>query len=429
VIPAPVSPRRLPFGAALAAITLVGLVVRAWGLSGQAPLADDWAAAISADRFVEGGEIAPLMWHHPRLRDLLVYASMAAHGRTKLGFVLPSLVAGSLSIPVLGLLGRRIAGPVAGLLAAGLVALDPLHVDYSRQAVHDVYMSLFGAAGVLLAHLYARSGRKLALAAAGVVFGLGLASKWALLAPLAVVATWLLAREARALRDPTSRHAAAARAAFVVAALGVVPAATYALTWIPWFAHGRDLADWVTLQRAMAAEARQHTGFNPYDLELPHHAVLWFLRPVWFADVAFGPEGPVALVAVTNPIVWLPTLPAVLLLARRARRPEDVLVTALFAATWLPFALAGRPIWLHSALAVLPFSLLVVATAATHLAGDGPRGRLRLGLYAGLVLASSAPLLLLATGDASRLAPLQAVVESFRPDARFEGAGPDARAR
>ena len=42
----------------------------------------------------------------------------------------------------------------------------------------------------------------------------------------------------------------------------------------------------------------------------------------------FGPSGPIPIVAVTNPLVWLATIPALVVVARRARRerrPEDAL--------------------------------------------------------------------------------------------------------
>jgi dolichyl-phosphate-mannose--protein O-mannosyl transferase len=315
----------------------------------------------------------------------------------------------------MGLLARRLAGPAAGLLAALLVAVDPLHVHYSRQAVHDVYMFLFGAAGVLLALEYAASGRRRALAAAGVAFGLGLASKWAVLAPLVVTAGWLCAR---ALRSRASRRAVSARLALILGALGAVPLAVYLVSWGPWFAHGRDLSDWLALQGAMASEARTHVGFNPVDLGLPHRAVRWFLWPTWFADVAVGPQGPVRLVAVTNPLVWLLVLPSVAVVAWRAfrlRREEDTLLAALFGATWLPFVLASRPIWLHSALAVMPFALAAVASAAVHLAGRAPGARRRLGTYAAVVAICSLPLLALATGFGGATGPMRELAKRFRP--------------
>ncbi len=417
----PPNGRPLPFARSLLAIVALGLVVRAWGLAGQPLLADDWAAWLSACAFVERGEVSGLMWHHPRLRDLLVYVSGAALGPGKLGLSFPSLVAGILSIAVVGLLARRVAGATAGLVAALLVALDPLHVHYSRQAINDVYMCLFGAAGVLFAMAHATSGLRRHLVIAGSAFGLGLASRWIVAAPLAVTCAWLVAQQVRA-------RAPATRLAFTVAALGALPLAIYLMTWTSWFAGGRGMWDWLELQRIMFAEMRVHQGFNPATLAtFPHQPSLWFLRPVWWADFTAGPEGHVVLVAMTNPVVWLATLPAVTFLARRGlreRRAEDALALALFCATWLPLALASRPIFANAALAVLPFAFVPIAALAVHLGGSGPAARARLGAYLALVAFSSAPLLLLATGAATQLAPLRGVVERFRPDARFEGAPP-----
>jgi mannosyltransferase len=46
----------------------------------------------------------------------------------------PSAVAGTLAIPLLYLLGRRVGGSTVGLLAAGLLAISPYHVWYSQEA-------------------------------------------------------------------------------------------------------------------------------------------------------------------------------------------------------------------------------------------------------------------------------------------------------
>lgn len=419
--PAP-APGARRFAPGLAAITLLGLAVRAWNLTAQPGLGDDWAAGMSAITFVERGEVSGLMWHHPRLRDLLVYASSMVLGQTKLGVSLPSLVLGVASIAVIGLLAHRLAGPAAGLVAAALTALDPLHVIYSRQAVNDVYMFFFGAAGVLLALLHLSTGRRRHVVLAGVVFGLGLASRWVIAAPLGVTTFWLLVRQGRS-SDPAER---AGKLALTVASLGVLPVAIYLLTWTPWFAHGRDLSDWVALQRTMWAEMHVHQGFNPATRAFPSRAVLWFLVPVWWADFTSGPAGHVVYLALTNPLAWLPTLPGAWFVARRARRerrPEDVLMLGLFGATWLPLAVASRPIFLNAALAVLPFSLLLVAALVVGVVGEGARARTRLGAYLGVVALSSAPLLALATGAATHLAPFRGIVERFRPERRLEGHG------
>ena len=411
--------RRPSFGALLAAIAVAGLLVRGCGLVDQPPLGDDQSAGRSAANFVERGHPGPTMWHHPRLRDLLVWTSTRAAGTTKLGLVLPSLLLGALTIPLVGLLGRRLAGPGAGLVAAALLALDALHVDYSRQAVQEVYTAFFGAAGVLLALRYADARRGGWLVASGVAFGLGAASKWSVAFPLAVTLAWIAASHLRERGEPASTRVA--RVAFAVAALGLVPFSVYLLTWTPWFFQGRDLLDWVDLHRLMAAEVRTHGGFAEADLELPHDAWRWFVQPVAFADFTMGSHGPLAVVAITNPLVWPAALPALLFVARRAwraRRTEDALIAALFLGTYLPFLLTSRPIWVHSALAVLPFAFIAIAAFLARLRDEGARARVALWAYAVVVVVVSVPLLALATGHGMEVGALRGLVELYRP---YEG--------
>jgi hypothetical protein len=225
----------------------------------------------------------------------------------------------------------------------------------------------------------------------------------------------------RVARDPALDGAMrGARAALVVAAFALLPAAVYLATWAPWFAGGRGLADWLRMHLSMVAETTGHAGFNVADAEMPHRAVLWFLRPVYYADSTFGPSGPIPIVAITHPLTWLPTLPAIGWLAKTAwsaRDPERALLPLLVLATWLPFAVASRPIWLHSALAVLPFALSAVAVAASAVAGSAPAGSRRLKAYAVAAAVVAMPLWLLASGLAFEVPLVREAAMSFRPAA------------
>ncbi|MBI4613528.1 MAG: glycosyltransferase family 39 protein [Planctomycetes bacterium] len=60
---------------------------------------------------------------------------------------------------VLHRFGRRMGGPVAGLVAAGLVAVHPLHVEQSRLVVPDVHLLLAMSCALSLAHRYLTGGR------------------------------------------------------------------------------------------------------------------------------------------------------------------------------------------------------------------------------------------------------------------------------
>jgi mannosyltransferase len=55
-------------------------------------------------------------------------------GRSEIGFRTLSLLFGLLTILVLALLGRQLLGPTTGLLAAGLLAISPFHIELSNEA-------------------------------------------------------------------------------------------------------------------------------------------------------------------------------------------------------------------------------------------------------------------------------------------------------
>ena len=252
-------------------------------------------------------------------------------------------------------------------------------------------------------------------------FGVGVASKWSVAFPGATALAWLLVRQ---LRRAPDRRDGASRAALVVAALAIVPAGTYLLTWAPWILRGRDLVDLARLHLAMVGEATTHGGFNAADLVLPHRAWEWFLRPVAFADFATGPRGPIVYVFLSNPLTWLLALPAAALGARDGVRGAAggaaALVAGAFAATYVPFLLASRPIWVHSALAVLPFALALVAALVVRAAGRARHPRAAALAYVAGAALVALPLYALATGDALENDALRSVAERFRPSAELE---------
>ena len=184
---APETDRRL--GLALAAMTLVALVLRAWGLAEQPVHGDDLLAGATARNFVEFGWPGPTMWQHPRLRDLLVHWSTGALGANAWGLKVWSVLAGTLCVPATGYLVRSVGGSrAAAILAAAIVATDPLHVDFSRQAINDVYVSFFPVAAILALLAYAKRGRPWLIVVAGLFLALGMASKWSAAFPVGAAA-------------------------------------------------------------------------------------------------------------------------------------------------------------------------------------------------------------------------------------------------
>jgi 4-amino-4-deoxy-L-arabinose transferase-like glycosyltransferase len=404
-------------------VLLLALALRLFGLPSTPVFDDDQQAAVSGINYVERGQVGPQEWHHPRGPDLLEYAVMLAFGESKLAVVLPSLLFGVFGVALLALLGLQLTGePAVALLAAFLLAVDPVHVDFSRQGVREGWPLFFVLAGTCLALRHHRTGGRLALLAAGAVLGFGAACKWSVAFAAIALLVWLAWQCWADRATPGWR----AELAFRFAALVLVPAAVYLATWAPWLAGGRDLADLVELHLAVGTEQLMHRGNSAYQsiegLD-DRRAWLWFVKPVSWSDFQMTSSGPVALIAISNPVVWLLTLPAMGWLAVRGwreRRPLELLWVALFASTWLSLVWLPRPVFLTAAFATLPFALLGVAWLALRLSGR--LGRAWLVAWLALVLLAAAPLYLLATGEADHVGPLGALIEHFRP-VELEGGG------
>jgi 4-amino-4-deoxy-L-arabinose transferase-like glycosyltransferase len=86
---------------------------------------------------------------------------------------------GVVTIGLVFLAGRRLGGPAAGLIAAAIVALAPVHVGSSRTVTTDVPVTLF-AVLVLLATIRAveQPERRRWWIAAAICVGLATSTKW-----------------------------------------------------------------------------------------------------------------------------------------------------------------------------------------------------------------------------------------------------------
>jgi 4-amino-4-deoxy-L-arabinose transferase-like glycosyltransferase len=358
----------------LLALAALALLLRAVGLGGQVLTSDDLAVGVTAHRFVAGGWPEPTMWNHPRLRDLLVRASLAALGDGPWGLKLWSVLLGAASVPAIAALVLAITGSLSAAAAAGLLlAVDPLHLDFSRQAINDVYLAFFPVAAVLAALRYRDCRRPAWLALAGLLLGLGVSSKWGAAFPVGAAGAVVAIESIRARRGGPSRGA---EVALFLSCLVVLPLTVYLLTFAPWFSAGHDLGEWARLQRAMAFETTTHTGYPGTKLpgfpgELVS-ALRWFAAPIWYIDYVPPADGSgmTFISGVGNPATWIATLPSAIWAVKRWIRDRDEpagWLVLLFLASYLPFVLVPRPIWPNSAVGVLPFALALVGWAAARL--------------------------------------------------------------
>jgi dolichyl-phosphate-mannose--protein O-mannosyl transferase len=314
------------------------------------------------------------MWNHPPAGILAITASILVWGDGPVGWRFASALFGAAGAALLYVFGvRMLRDRAAAALGAGLLLLDGLYFVQSRIGMLDMFGAVFALLALGCLHAYLTSPADRAgprLACTGVAVGLALATKWnalwlGLLVGLVAVgrAFGVGLRARRDGQDAAARAAFRGHVAWIAIGLVAIPALTYIAAYVPFFAVGHGLDEWLELQNQIF---RYHTG-----LEATHayESSFWqwplALRPVWYW-VRNADDGAVARIyASHNPLlVWL-YVPAVVWLAARAWRARDPLGIALgigFFGQWLPWAFVPRIAFAYHFLPAVPWGALAVGS-------------------------------------------------------------------
>lgn len=350
---------------------------------------------------------------HPPLGKWLIAAGMVALGDQPLGWRLLPALAGIAVVPLTyllagRLLGRRDLAAVAGLLAA----VDGLLVVQSRIAMLDGLLVLFVVLGAWLLVIDrdryppgTRLRSRPVLLLAGLVFGVAVATKWSGLLALAaaglVFGVGELARHhASGWEDARPARAVGRVAVSGVLALLVVPAVVYAVSWVPWLANyagTRPGAEDCTVDgelrdpcevgwgARLAGLAHHHVDIWDFHQELdadhPYRSPAWrwpiLARPIVYywehceagEEPEDGEECAVAegnaaeIIALGNPALWWPALLALVPLGVGAVRRERAALTvgAFWVVQYVPWLVVARPLFFFYMAPIVPFMAVGVA--------------------------------------------------------------------
>jgi dolichyl-phosphate-mannose-protein mannosyltransferase len=327
-------------------------------------------------------------WNHPPVGLLLIETGIALWGDRPLGWRFASAVFGVLGIGLTLLLGRTLTRePGVGELAAGLLLLDGLYFVQARTAMLDMFGAVFmlGAFYGFYRYVTATPQRlRGPLLLTGAMLGLAIATKWNAVYPALLIGAVALFRLARLQRRVGWRQ----HLTWILLGLAVVPLAIYLAAYLPFFAAGYDLSDFVELQRQILSYhthlAATH-GYQSHWWEWPLAA-----RPVWY-HVTYG-SGTVANVyAQGNPLLYWAFVPSVLWLAWRwwrGREPALIVLLIGFFGQWLPWALVPRIAFFYHFLPAVPFGAIAVSAAVFRLwQGETWKRYLAAGYVAAVALA------------------------------------------
>jgi 4-amino-4-deoxy-L-arabinose transferase-like glycosyltransferase len=278
------------------------------------------------------------LWQHPPLAMFLFGVGQELPGSSLLGVRLVAAASGMATGALVYLLGRRVAGPRAALIAAGLWAVLP-HVTHplgadvlvprlDRYGLLDVVAAVFMAGALVTGWRWVTEGTPQSRRATGVLVGLATAAKLTGLLVLPGIAAFVIWRRGwRGLAEIVRTTLAAA--------------AVFAVCYLPFGTTAPDAL-------------RRMVSFQSEHLERGHavviHGVVRQHAP-WWAQFDFMWEG-------DGPLVVIPLVLAAVLAVVLIRRPAVVYVAAAVMVPVVVMASSGVSLPHYRYVWLAPFLLL-----------------------------------------------------------------------
>lgn len=389
---------------ALIAVTAIAAITRFFRLSNPDKfIFDEVYYANEACLYMRGAErlcdfpkSGPPAEVHPPLAKWMMGVGIEAFGFEAFGWRIVSAVIGVATVALLYMLGRKLLGSTLGAsVAAGLLALDPLHFVHSRTALLDLYPAFFGVAAFLFllydrdrmiaedegtrsSGLFARPWRL----AAGLAAGAATASKWSgglvLIAVIALTTVWEVSRGRELGWWPATRRFLIREGPTIVLYLGVVPFVFYVLTYVGRLqgpvldplAEGSWAREWLRYQTNALDFHRSLAARHGY--ESPPATWILMKRPLLYWAEESGDQKS-SVYALGNPLIWWPAIVAFGYLLWRWIRSRDYrshrgFILAGITATyliWLVLAPRRDAVFLFYILPAVPFICLAMAAVVT----------------------------------------------------------------
>jgi dolichyl-phosphate-mannose--protein O-mannosyl transferase len=328
----------------------------------------------------------PYEWTHPPLGKLIIAAGIVAFGYNPFGWRIMGVIAATLMIPVIYVLGKKLLGTWIGASAAAfLLVFDFMHFTMARMATADTYVVFFSLTSQLFFLIYLKDVLKNGwdapvqpLFLAFVFFALGFSTKWVVLYGFAAqLAILLLLRLREVVKvkkgwldklNTFSNHPYA-----MVLGFSLVAVLIYFLTYIPDMLAGRSVIEVVNLQGSMYGYHSTLTATHAFSSPWWNWPLM--LKPLWLYVSYLPSNFKSTIVLLGNPAVWWVGFASVISISvfmlikivRTAGKQLDkiglpaIFIAVFFFFQWVPYFFISRVTFIYHFYVNVPFLCLASA--------------------------------------------------------------------
>jgi len=335
--------------------------------------------------------LEPYEWTHPPLGKLLMAIGILVFGMNPFGFRIVGMLFGVAMLPLMYLLGKKIFNDWRFATATSLLMMfDFMHFTQTRIATIDVYGTFFIIAMYYFMYdtfmiksyeLPLRLSIK-PLFLSGLMFGIGVASKWIVayggagLALLFFLTKCLEYRDYRKitqnpkLQKPEWLHGFMKKQIFIPMFLCVIffiiiPVVIYYLSYIPYMEvpgakKGIDLV--INYQKQMFDYHSKLKATHSFSSPWYEWPIIY--KPTWFysgSDVSAGNVS--TIVTMGNPAIWWVGILAfftAIYIAFKKKDKKMILVFTAIVFQYMPWVLVPRITWIYHYFSTVPFVIICI---------------------------------------------------------------------
>lgn len=332
------------------------------------PWLDEGGHVAAAYSYWEDGQFGPDNWEHPPLRHIIQYGFLKVLGDNPYGWRMRNILFGTCAAALTCIFAALVTNRRScGLMAGLLLATDPLHVVLSRYTWEEVYGGAIFMAAIIC---YLKSERSNGwLLAAAVSMGCALATKWYYVPGWIVLYLFFLVSASSARNSRTILT--------FTTVWFLLPAGIYLLSYYQWFERGYTLDEFIqfVLNAYYSLQSYQQQGYNPDLLFLPHSSAWeWFVLPVMVGEGTFISRDTLEIILYANSLpIWILSLPAMVgmaIIALKKKSSSLAIPVLLFCVTYGLCLFVKRPIFIYSAVPILPFAFTAIAFLVSKLADE-----------------------------------------------------------